>query len=130
MLVQTLAPQARAIRYAAHHDSEGFLADELERRRALDYPPFATLIRIVCAAVDPTVAQAAATWLRARIEPPGATVLGPASLFAVRGKARRQLLIKAHHRAAAIAAVGARVGEFARTREARGVNVSVDVDPV
>jgi primosomal protein N' (replication factor Y) len=130
VLVQTLAPQARAIRYAAEHDSEGFLADELERRRALDYPPFASLIRVVSAAADATAAQSAGAWLRARIEPPGATVLGPAALFAVRGKARRQLLIKASDRAAAIAAVGAAVEEFARTRGARGVNVSVDVDPV
>jgi primosomal protein N' (replication factor Y) len=84
----------------------------------------------VSAAADATAAQSAGAWLRARIEPPGATVLGPAALFAVRGKARRQLLIKASDRAAAIAAVGAAVEEFARTRGARGVNVSVDVDPV
>jgi primosomal protein N' (replication factor Y) len=130
VLVQTLAPQARAIRYAAQHDSEGFLADELEHRRALDYPPFASLIRIVCAAVDASAAQAAAVWLRAGIEPPGTTVLGPAPLFALRGKARRQLLLKARDRAAAIAAAGAAVGEFARKRGSRGVSVSVDVDPV
>jgi primosomal protein N' (replication factor Y) len=129
VLVQTLAPQARAIRYAAEHDSEGFLADELKHRRALDYPPFASLIRVVSAAA-PTAARSAAAWLRARIEPPGAMVLGPAALFAVRGKARRQLLIKASDRAAAIATVGAAMEEFARTRAARGVNVSVDVDPV
>ncbi len=70
VLVQTLAPSARAIRYAARHDSEGFLADELGRREALQYPPFASLIRIVCGAVEREAAQAAATWLRARIEPP------------------------------------------------------------
>src|SRR5205807_5592574 len=39
VLVQTLAPEARAIRYAAQHDSDGFLADELGRRRVLGYPP-------------------------------------------------------------------------------------------
>ena len=40
VLVQTLAPEAAAIRHAAAHDAEGFLAGELERRRALRYPPF------------------------------------------------------------------------------------------
>src|SRR5207244_5657989 len=35
VLVQTLAPHARAIRHAAVHDAEGFLAGELARRRAL-----------------------------------------------------------------------------------------------
>src|SRR5262249_50701282 len=43
VLVQTLTPQARAIAYAARHDSEGFLTGELERRLALDYPPFSHL---------------------------------------------------------------------------------------
>jgi primosomal protein N' (replication factor Y) len=130
VLVQTFAPQARAIRYAARHDADGFLADELARRRALDYPPFASLIRIVCAAVDPSAANAAAAALRERIEPPDATVLGPAPLFAIRGRARRQLLVKARARAAAIDAVGAAVEKLARLPVARGVNVSVDVDPV
>ena len=52
MLVQTIAPQARSIVHAAHHDSDGFLAGELERREALGYPPFSHLIRIVCSAVE------------------------------------------------------------------------------
>ncbi len=130
VLVQTFAPQARAISFAARHDADGFLADELERRRALEYPPFASLIRIVCAAVDSSAAHAAATALRARIQPPQATVLGPAPLFALRGRARRQLLVKAHDRAAAIDAVGEAVKGLIRQPVARAVNVSVDVDPV
>src|SRR5205823_6827663 len=131
VLVQTLAPTARAIRYAARHDSDGFLADELRRREALDYPPFASLIRIVCAAVEPAAAHAAAAWLAAHIEPPRASVLGPAPLFALRGRARRQLLVKARDRAAAIASVGEAVDALARERAlVRGVSVSVDVDPV
>jgi primosomal protein N' (replication factor Y) len=131
VLVQTLAPAARPIRFAAHHDSEGFLADEIQRREALDYPPFASLIRILCAAVEAPAAQAAAAWLAARIAPPQTTVLGPAPLFAVRGRARRQLLLKARDRSAAIAAVGEAVNALARERAlVRGVSVSVDVDPV
>ena len=131
VLVQTLAPTARPIRYAAHHDSEGFLADELQRREALDYPPFASLIRIVCGAVEARAAQVAAAWLAERIDPPRATVLGPAPLFALRGRARRQLLVKARERAAAITLVGEAVDSLARERAlVRGVSVSVDVDPV
>src|SRR5205823_1618983 len=48
VVVQALDPAARALRFAARHDSEGFLADELERRRLLGYPPYSHLIRIVC----------------------------------------------------------------------------------
>ena len=95
----------------------------------LSYPPFATLIRVVCSAVQAADAYAAASGLRARIEPPGASVLGPAPLFALRGRARTQLVIKATDREAAIAAVGVAVEEFAGARAHKGVNVSVDVDP-
>jgi primosomal protein N' (replication factor Y) len=64
VLVQTIAPDARAILHAAQHDSDGFLAGELERRHALGYPPFSHLIRIVCAAVDAHDAQDAAGAVR------------------------------------------------------------------
>src|SRR5207302_6992372 len=37
VVVQTFQPDARAIVHAARHDVAGFLAEELERRRALGY---------------------------------------------------------------------------------------------
>ncbi len=129
VLVQTLAPDARSIRFAARHDSDGFLADELEQRRALGYPPFSSLIRIVCSALDAGVASDAAGRLASRIAAPGAAVLGPAPLFALRGRARSQVVVKAGDRPAAITAVGGAVDELARGRTAKGVNISVDVDP-
>ena len=48
--MQTLAPSAPSIAHAARHDAAGFLAEEIERRRALRYPPFSHLVRIVLAA--------------------------------------------------------------------------------
>ncbi len=70
-----------------------------------------------------------AALLRTQIDPPGATVLGPARLFALRGRGRSQLVIKATDRAAAIRAVGEAVDALPRTRQTREVSVSVDVDP-
>jgi primosomal protein N' (replication factor Y) len=67
VLVQTIAPEARAIAYASRHDSDGFLAGELERREALRYPPFSHLIRIVCAAAERPPARAAAGALAERL---------------------------------------------------------------
>ena len=52
VIVQTFQPDARAIAYAARHDVEGFLEGELERRRALGYPPFHHLVRIVVTGPD------------------------------------------------------------------------------
>ena len=47
VLVQTFQPDARPIVHAARHDVGRFLAEELERRRELGYPPFRHLVRVV-----------------------------------------------------------------------------------
>ncbi len=129
VLVQTIAPDARSITFASRHDADGFIEGELARRELLRYPPFASLIRVVCAAEQPGDAAALAAALVQRIDPPEATVLGPAPLFRLRGKSRSQLVVKGANRRAAIAAVGAAVEAIARTASKRGVSVSVDVDP-
>jgi len=129
VLVQTLAPDARAIGFAVHHDSDGFVADELRRREALRYPPFSSLIRIVCSAVDEAAARETAGAIAARLPASGGAVLGPAPLFRLRGRARSQLVIKASDRAGAIAAAGEVVDALAPAAARQGINVSVDVDP-
>jgi primosomal protein N' (replication factor Y) (superfamily II helicase) len=151
VLVQTIAPEARAILHAARHDSHGFLTGELERRQALGYPPFSHLIRIVCAAVDAQDAQDAANAVRkslvdriARAGVPAVegrargvnavaagdpVVLGPAALFRLRGRERRVLVVKAAERREAVRAVGEAVRRVTATRAHAGVSFSVDVDP-
>jgi primosomal protein N' (replication factor Y) len=145
VLVQTIAPEARSIVHAARHDSDGFLAGELQRRRALDYPPFSHLIRIVCSAVESHRARAAAAAVRQQLadsllrsaaaslgdsaagENP--VVLGPAALFRLRGRERQVLVVKAAERRAAVAAVGEAVERVAGSRAHTEVSFSVDVDP-
>ncbi len=137
VLVQTIDPHARAIVYAAEHDSEGFLAGELERRAALRYPPFSHLVRVVCAASEAARAQAAASAVRKYFEAStskcnsasSASILGPAVLFRLRGMERRVLLIKADDRRATVLSVGMAVQHAASAREHAGVSFSVDVDP-
>ena len=132
VLVQTIAPEARAIVYAARHDSDGFLKGELERRQALRYPPFSHLIRIVCSAAESAPALAAASALAERLTlhtAPGVSVLGPASLFKLRGQERHVLVIKAAERRPAVRAAGEAVRRVADDREHKGVSFSVDVDP-
>jgi primosomal protein N' (replication factor Y) (superfamily II helicase) len=131
VLVQTTAPDAPAIVAAAQHDTRGFVEGELARRRALDYPPFADLIRIVCSADQPALPRAAAAEIaEAAGGARGATVLGPAPLFRLRGRHRSQVVVKAQDRAAAIAAVRAAVDRAANRKEHRDVAFSVDVDPM
>src|SRR6185437_7356617 len=78
VLVQTLAPDARPIGFATRHDSDGFIGDELERRRALSYPPYASLIRVVCSAEDDGLAREAASAIHGELTDLDAAVLGPA----------------------------------------------------
>jgi primosomal protein N' (replication factor Y) len=130
VLVQTSSPDAPAIAAAARHDAEGFLAGELERRRALRYPPFADLIRVVCSAQAPAPARAAAGAVAGALAGlPGTEVLGPAPLFRLRGRDRFQVVVKTAERAAAVSATGAAVEAAARDRAHREVAFSVDVDP-
>jgi primosomal protein N' (replication factor Y) len=159
VLVQTIAPEARAIVHAARHDSDGFLDGELQRRAALRYPPFSHLVRIVCSAVDAPRAQTAAGAIRDDLQAQlrtdaeqarqgrsersvlctrasedtalrsSASVLGPATLFRLRGRERRMLLVKTADRRASVRAIGAAVQRAARAREHAGVSFSVDVDP-
>jgi primosomal protein N' (replication factor Y) len=140
VLVQTIAPEARSIMHAARHDSAGFLAGELDRRRALSYPPFSHLVRIVCSAAEAQPAHAAASAVGECLtmafggdapSPRGldASVLGPAALFRLRGRERQVLVVKAAERRPAVQAVGEAVRRVAGSREHTGVNFSVDVDP-
>jgi primosomal protein N' (replication factor Y) (superfamily II helicase) len=126
VLVQTIAPDAPAIRLAARHDADTFTAEELRRREALAYPPFATLIRIVASSGQPGAAHKAAAAIRAGLGP-GA--LGPAPLFRLRGRERSQVVVKARERGEGIAEVRAAVEAVAADRAHRGASLSVDVDP-
>jgi len=132
VLVQALATGAPSIRHAARHDAAGFLADELDRRRALRYPPFSHLIEVALSSENEERAESAAGRMRELIaERLGADqdLLGPAPLFRVRGRHRRRLLLKSEQRREAVEAVRESVAEAVSGRLLRDVAISVDVDP-
>jgi primosomal protein N' (replication factor Y) len=132
VLVQTLAPGAPSIRYAAEHDAAGFLADEIERRRTLRYPPFSHLIELVLSASDEARLEPAVGAIRDLVAgalPEGDDLLGPAALFRLRGKHRSRLVVKTADRRTAVAAVREAVAAAVSGRLLREVAVSVDVDP-
>ncbi len=116
--------------HAARHDADGFVAGELERRELLRYPPFATLVRVVCSHPEQEPAdRAAAAVARGLHGARGAAVLGPAPLFRLRARCRAQLVVKAQTRRATVRAIGDAVAAVAADRAHRGVALSVDVDP-
>jgi primosomal protein N' (replication factor Y) (superfamily II helicase) len=132
VLVQTLAPTARAIAEAARHDTAGFLAGELERRRALRYPPFASLARIELAAADEARTDAAAAEIHRALAaalPAPIELLGPATSWRRRGRHRRRLLLKGSSRAELGEPIRAALESATKGRRLREVAVSVDLDP-
>jgi primosomal protein N' (replication factor Y) len=132
VLVQALATGAPSIRHAARHDSAGFLAEELERRRALRYPPFSHLIEVGLAGEAEERLEASAEAVRELVADRLAAdddLLGPAPLFRLRGKHRRRLVVKSEGRHQAVEAVRDAVASAVRDRALSEVSISVDVDP-
>jgi primosomal protein N' (replication factor Y) len=127
VLVQTFQPDARPIVYAARHDVERFLAEELERRRELGYPPFKHLVRIVISGPALDDVMQALGELKAGIR--GVELLGPAPLPRLRNRHRAQLVAKTGS-PRALASQAARLLQAASPalRKA-GLTAVVDVDP-
>ena len=126
VLVQTLAPDAPSIRFAARHDADGFLAGELERRRALRYPPFSTLIRVVCSSRG---AGGRAGRRGARCASAWATRSARRRSSACAAASARRSWSRRRTARAAVAQVDAAVQEAAADRAHRAAAFSVDVDP-
>jgi len=127
VLLQTFQPESRAVEHAARHDVAGFLAGELERRRALGYPPFRHLVRVLVSgpeAADPTRALEE---LKAGL--PEFELLGPAPLLRLRGRHRAQLVGKTERPRALASRAAALLAAAAPAMRRAGLAAVVDVDP-
>ena len=113
MIVQTFQPDARPIVHAARHDVTRFLAEELERRRELGYPPFRHLVRVLADGREAGDAMQLLGEIGAGLD--GADVLGPAPLLRLRGRHRAQLLVKTDR----VRPVASRAAQLARCWRAR-----------
>jgi primosomal protein N' (replication factor Y) len=132
VIVQTLAPTAPSIVHAAGHDAASFLGEEVVRRRALRYPPFSHLTRIVLKAESEPRLDRAAVELAGALAsalPDDTDLLGPAPMFRVRNRHRRRILLKASEREATVTAVRDTVERLVAERSLHEVAISVDVDP-
>jgi primosomal protein N' (replication factor Y) (superfamily II helicase) len=127
VVVQTFQPDARAITYAARHDVKGFNDGELERRRALGYPPFRHLVRIVVTGPELPDAMRALEELRSGLG--DAELLGPAPLLRLRGKHRAQLVGKTDRPRALATRAASLLGAAAPAMRRAGLSAVVDVDP-
>jgi primosomal protein N' (replication factor Y) len=127
VLIQTFQPDARTVQLASRHDVEGFLAGELERRRALGYPPFSHLVRIVVSGREPEAPMRALDELKTALG--GDELLGPAPILRLRGRHRAQLVAKTERPGALAARAAKALAAAAPAMRKAGLAVVVDVDP-
>jgi primosomal protein N' (replication factor Y) (superfamily II helicase) len=127
VLVQTFQPESRAVEHAARHDVAGFLAGELERRRALGYPPFRHLVRVLVSGPELADATRALEELKAGL--PEFELLGPAPLLRLRGRHRAQLVGKTERPRALASRAAALLAAAAPAMRGAGLAAVVDVDP-
>jgi primosomal protein N' (replication factor Y) len=127
VIVQTFQPDARPIVYAARHDVPRFLAEELARREALGYPPFAHIVRLVVAGPAPEPVLRALQELRSSID--GGELLGPAPLLRLRGRHRAQLVAKTKQPRRLASQVARLLAAAAPAMRKAGLTAVVDVDP-
>jgi len=130
-IVQTLFPKHYSIQHATRQDYAGFFEDELKFRRAMRYPPAASLINVVVRGPSAGEAMDLAADLAKRVRQapsPDIRVLGPAPapLARIKGEHRAQFFIKGTHRARMRDALRAAVEDRADARR----RISIDVDPL
>jgi primosomal protein N' (replication factor Y) len=135
VMVQTYNPNSEPVRRLLSHDFHGFAKAELERRRALAYPPFSRLVAIRIEGENAQRTADSAQELGARIaarlphSSRGVRLLGPAPapVTRIRNKTRWQILLKGPTYRA-LAGPMAAVEAYAQVLSA-SVKVAIDVDP-
>ncbi len=134
VLLQAFRTEEPAVLAAAAHDYAGFARDELARREALSFPPYARLCALRLQGNVEARAQAAAERLagsarelqRRGGEPFEVLGPAPAPIARLRGKHRFQVLLRAReHRP-----LHALSRALAEVPLPSGVELSVDMDPV
>ncbi len=103
VILQTYLPEHYALKCAAAHDFPGFARIETDHRRALGYPPFQNLVRLVFVNTSESIAeqnaQSMAETLRARIVEQGlveTSLTGPVPCFfsKIGGRFRWQIVLR------------------------------------
>lgn len=138
VLIQTYYPESGVINSVAQHDYQSFFESEIASRQALGFPPFGRLLLIgLSDASEDKLTQTAADLrerLQRNIQSAGLSVevLGPAPspLYYLRGRYRRQLLLKSAAMPRLVEMMTAWEAEEARFGLPSSVRIAVNVDPV
>jgi len=129
VIVQTFRPDAAAIRMAVEGRIEDFYDFELGVRKALHFPPFCRIFRILFEGRDEIkVSETSERFAYTLGEVAGGDLLGPAECAVARlsGRYRHQLLLRSDNFDITHAALASALSKFPRQN---GVRIKVDIDP-
>jgi primosomal protein N' (replication factor Y) len=133
VIIQTFNPDHYALKHAQNHDYKSFYTEEIDFRKALQYPPFGRIINLRLSSVkkDALIEQAhilgkLAKKLSAR-HGNIAEIIGPAEspLAKIRGRFRWQMLIKGQD----INVLHQIAREIIGANKNSHVRITADVDP-
>lgn len=135
VVIQAIDPEQYAISAAATHDAAGFYRQELQFREEAGYPPFSYLATLGFSAISEQAAaersgQSAGLLaqlrkeLKVRVE-----ILGPAPspIYRLRGRFRRQILLKAKTRNELHRLI---IAFREKAHGSAAVRVTIDIDPL
>jgi primosomal protein N' (replication factor Y) len=136
VVLQTYFPESYALSAVSVGDYDGFFEQEIDLRRELLYPPFCQLINIVISGSNSNRVEAVAQEIIGLISDGNQNeiteVLGPAPapLSKIKGHHRWHIILKVSDSEPACRFLQERLRSLNGSKLGRGVNLTVDVDPV
>ena len=136
VIVQTYNPDHPSIKFATHHDSKGFLEQEIKLREELLYPPFSRLVNVRFSgrfesetegvAID---SEQIARKMVSKLPMGSLEILGPSPcpIYKIRNRYRFQMLLKSSN-AAVLHNFSKQLIKLISKRSSK-VRFSIDVDP-
>jgi len=139
-IIQTYTPENPIISLAAAQDYDAFYKSEIEIRKAMLYPPFASICMVGFVAQSAKLAEGAAFaftrqmtgLIKSEYPDIPLRVLGPsqAAVFKVSNKYRYKLILKCRNDSRFREMLGRMLSDFASVRDYSGVTVYADMDPL
>lgn len=133
VFVQSFTPFHPAIQYARRHDYEGFYEQEIEFRKALDYPPAMRMCAIMLRGKNEQRVQMSAEFVKKEIQKNitnmNLQIAGPAEAAPLRAERffRYQVILRSNQ----MAALGKRLTKlFSEIQLPEDVQWIIDVDPM
>jgi primosomal protein N' (replication factor Y) len=127
LLVQTRSPEHHVLRAALRGDYEALAAEELPKRRSLQYPPYAYVAEVVFEGSEEAIRRAVESRLRPVLKRSGVEMLDPVPFPGDRGRPVWRVLLRSRRRGA-LAKAATFVARLAAGTRGR-LKVRIDMDP-